>query len=121
MSTNLPAKNLNDSAAKTRLYFDNYGKKPYEFRAVDVDATISFFTKRGFSDEAAVTSSNVLLRQAKLENVSINTILDQLKSFEQTEMSQLVAEILNNNRPATSTLGFRQTIESVSKQRNVVP
>ena len=50
--TNLPAKQLTDSAAKTKLFFDTYGAAPLEFNATEVDATLGFFESRGFSKEA---------------------------------------------------------------------
>ena len=119
--TNLPAKQVQDSAARTKLFFDTYGKAPLEFNATDVDAAVAFFTSRGFADDSAQTVALTLLKQAKLENLKIFEILDSLKGTTTTEISALVSEVLNNNRPSTSTLGYRQQISSVSKQRNVVP
>lgn len=119
--TNLPAKQIQDSAARTKLFFDTYGKAPLEFAATDVDATVGFFTSRGFADDSAQTVALTLLKQAKLENLKIFEILDGLKNVTDTEINALVSEVLNNNRPATSTLGYRQQISTVSKQRNVVP
>ena len=119
--TNLPSKTIQDSAARTKLFFDTYGETPLQFNATDVDATVAFFKARDFGDDAAVTIASSILKQAKLENVNVFEILDKLKAFDQTQISALVSEILNNNRPSTSTLGYRQDIGSVSKQRNVAP
>jgi hypothetical protein len=121
MSTNLPERQINDSAARTKLFFDTYGEAPLEFNATEVDATIGFFTSRGFSQEAAQSISMSILKQAKLENVKIFTILDDLKKLGGLQISGLVSEILNNNRPPTSTLGYRQQTPDITKQRNVVP
>jgi hypothetical protein len=119
--TNLPAVEINDSAARTKLFFDTYGQEALEFNATEVDATINFFTGRGFSDDSAQSISSALLKQAKLENIKIFSILDDIKRLDDLQISGLVAEILNNNRPPTSTLGYRESIPSVSKQRNVAP
>jgi ADP-ribosylglycohydrolase len=119
--TNLPSKTIQDSAARTKLFFDTYGETPLEFNAVDVDSTVGFFQKRGFSDDASQTLAMSLLKQAKLEAISVQSILDTIKNFDDSQIGALVSEVLNNNRPATSTLGYRQQLESVSKQRNVVP
>lgn len=119
--TNLPERQINDSAARTKVFFDSYGKTPLEFNATEVDTTINFFTSKGFNKEAANAISLAILKQAKLENINVFTILDDLKGFDALDISNLVSEILNNNRPATSTLGYRQPISTVSKQRNVVP
>ena len=119
--TNLPEKVITDSAARTKLFFDTYGQEPLEFNATEVDAAVSFFSSKGFTEDAARVTSITLLKQAKLEAISIFNVLDDLKGLNDLEISALVSEILNNNRPATSTLGYRQQISSVSKQRNVVP
>lgn len=119
--TNLPERLIQDSAARTRLFFDTYGQEPLQFNATEVDTTIGFFTSKGFTDDAARVTSLSLLKQAKLEGLNIFTILDDLKGLDDIDISALVGEILNNNRPATSTLGYRQEISTVSKQRNVVP
>lgn len=109
MATNLPNRQIEDNAAGTILYFDTYGEAPLEFSAVDVDATVTFFKSAGFQDDAAQVTSMTLLRQAKLDSTPISVILDTLKGFNTNQLSQLVGEILNNNRVATSSLGFRVT------------
>jgi len=118
--TNLPAKQIQDSAARSKLFFDTYGEQPLEFNATDVDAAIGFFTSRGFERDSAQTVALTLLKQAKLENLNIFEILDGLKNVDNTDISVLVSEVLNNNRPSTSTLGYRKQISTVSKQRNVI-
>lgn len=107
MSTNLPPQPINDSAAATKLFFDLYGREPLQFVANEVEAAIGFFTSRGFALDAAVTTASTLIKQAKLDNVPVFALLDTLKSFDNAELNFLIAEILNNNRSATSTLGFR--------------
>jgi hypothetical protein len=44
-------------------------------------------------------------------------LLDTLSGMEGLQLSALVGEILNNNRPASSSLGFR--VASASKQSQV--
>jgi hypothetical protein len=119
MATNLPARELSDSAAATKLYFGTYNDAPLYFTATEVAVTINFFEKRGFDKDAAQVTSTALLKQAKVEGVPITQVLDQLKGYNDLEISGLVAQILNNNRTATSTLGYRQNIEDVTKSRNI--
>lgn len=119
--TNLPPADKKDSARATKLFFDTYGEAPLELNAVDIDAAISFFSKRGFGDEAAVIVSATLLKQAKLDNVPIFKLLDSLTQFDGLQLSILIGEILNNNRSPTSVLGFRTTPVVVNKIRNIVP
>lgn len=119
MNTNLPAEVIQDSAARTKLFFDTYGDQPLEFNATDVDACIAFFTKNGFEQDAAIVTSVALLKQAKIENVPIYRILDSLEKNVGIKLSALVAEILNNNRTATSTLGYREPVTPSNIIRNI--
>ena len=121
MATNLPTQAATDSAAFTKLFFDSYGQQPLEFLSTDVDSAISFFGSRGFDKDAATITAVTLLKQAKLDNQPIYQILDTLKGFNDLQLSALVGEILNNNRPSTSTLGFRVANgSSFSQTRNIV-
>lgn len=119
MSTNLPPKLIEDSAAATRLFFDTYGEQPLEFNAVDVDACVAFFTGNGFEQDAAIVTSSALLKQAKIENIPIFRILDSLQQFGGIKLSALVAEILNNNRTVSSTLGYREPVTPANIIRNI--
>ena len=119
MPTNLPEEQLNDSAAATRLYFDTYGETPLQFNASEVDSTIAFFTSYGFGKDASTTSALALLKQAKLDGVNIGSILERLKGLDQAQISNLVAQILNNDRVSTSTLGIRTQSVNNLKTRNI--
>ncbi len=119
MTTNLPAQQIQDSAAATKLYFENYGEEALEFPAVDVTAAVSFFQQAGFDLDAASTSAAVILRQAKIDGTPIFEILDTLRNFPAVSLSQIVAEILNNNRVPTSLLGFRRDQIKPNQTRNI--
>lgn len=122
MQTNLPSINNDDSALGTRLYFNNYGALPVALSANDVAAAISFFESKGFDTDAAISVSAVLLDQAKADGLPIYSLLDTLKTFDQIGLSNLVSEILNNNRPSTSTLGYRDSSTTSNLQaRNIAP
>lgn len=120
MATNLPSKQLEDSAAGTKLFFDSYGKEPLQFPASDVDAAVNFFKKAGFDEDASQVTAVTLLKQAKLEGISIFDLLDGLKNLQTLQISTLVGEILNNNRVPTSTLGFKVDVPQTSKLRNIL-
>ena len=121
MRSNLPAPTLStDSGAKTKLFFDEYGQSPLEFNANDVEAAVGFFQSKGFDRDAAEITAAVLLRQAKLESMPVFKIIDQLKGLEGLELSALVGEILNNNRPSSSSLGFKMAnSDDTFKTRNI--
>lgn len=121
MATNLPNQSNPDSATFTKLFFDSYGQAPLEFSSIDVDSSVAFFQSRGFDNDAATITAVTLLKQAKLDNQPIYQILDTLNGFSDLQLSALVGEILNNNRPSTSTLGFRVANgASFSQSRNIV-
>lgn len=121
MATNLPPQQIDDSAAGTRLFFDSYGQQPLEFLSNEVDAAIGFFESRGFDKDAATITAMTLLKQAKLENQPIFQVLDTLSGFNGLQISALVGEILNNNRPSTSTLGFKvSNAASLPRSRNIL-
>jgi hypothetical protein len=121
MATNLPPGPNADSATATKLFFDSYGEQPLEFNSSDVDAAVGFFESKGFDRDAATTTAITLLKQAKIENQPIFQILDTLKGFNNLQLSALVGEILNNNRPSTSTLGFRvANANKISQTRNIL-
>ena len=107
--SNLPTEELADSADKVKEYFDNYYYKQISYPANDVDAVIAFFQKRGFQKEAAISVASVILRQAKIDNVKVFELLDTLKGFEDVQLSSVVAEVLNYNRPKISKLGYKLT------------
>lgn len=123
MSTiNLPAVTKTDSASSTKLFFDTYGSRPLEFGANEVTASIGFFTSRGFEEEAALTTAMTILRQAKIDGVGVFEILDTLKELNGTQLSAVVAQILNKYRPNTSSLGFRAlNVIKINQTRNILP
>ena len=121
-SINLPAVTKTDSASSTKLFFDTYGSRPLEFGANEVSASIGFFTGRGFEEEAALTTAMTILRQAKIDGVQVFEILDTLKELNGTQLSAVVAQILNKYRPNTSSLGFRAVnVIKINQTRNILP
>ena len=102
-------------------FFDTYFSKELSFPSNQVDAVVSFFTKRGFDKVSAISVSTTLLQQAKIDDVKIFKLLDTLSGLNEIQLSSIVTEVLNYNRPKTSTLGFKRT-ESADKieKRNIV-
>jgi hypothetical protein len=120
MNTNLPSTVIEESASATKLFFDEYGQAPLEFSASDVEAAIGFFQNQGFDRDAAEITAMVVLRQAKFENIPVFKLIDQLKGMDGIKLSALVGEILNNNRPSSSALGFKLgKVEDNLKTRNI--
>jgi len=119
---NLPPATKEDSAAKTKLFFDTYGQNPLEFSADEVNYSVGYFLSKGFAEDAAQATASVLLRQARIDGVKVFEIIDQFKELDGLQLGNVVAEILNRYRPNTSTLGFRETLVSKPNQtRNIRP
>lgn len=118
--SSLPGQIKQDSAAGTKLYFGQYGERPLEFGANEVAAAIAFFQSRGFDNDAATLTAQILLQQAKFDGAPVFKLLDTLKTFNGVQISAIVAEILNNNRNSSSSLGFRAVLlEKQNQTRNI--
>jgi len=118
--TNLPIKTENDSASSTKAFFNAYGNTDLEFAANEVSAAIGFFQGRGFDEDASILTAQVILKQAKLDNIPVFKLLDTLKTFNGLQISAIVAEILNNNRNSTSVLGYKVVaVEKQNQTRNI--
>lgn len=114
MSTNLPISQIQDSASGQKLFFDSYGREPLAFSANEIESTIAFFEKNGFDRDASVIIAGLLLKQAKLDNLSISTILKGLEGNDNLNLNAFIAEVLNNNRSPSSSIGFR--VSDISKE-----
>jgi len=117
---NIPVVRNLDPAGPTKVYFDTYGSRPLTFGAGEVEESIAFFTSKGFSNEAAVSTAMVILEQAKKEGRPVFAILDTLKEFNGVQISTVVGKILNKNRKPISTLGFTSgLIPAENVRRNI--
>jgi hypothetical protein len=120
MAGNLPSSHQT-STQTVRSFFDNYFIKQNSFPAVEIDAVVGFFTKRGFDQSSAGSISIIMLNQARTENVSVFKFLDTLKALTDIQLSQLVAQVLNTYRESTSYLGYRiQPVTDTYESRNIL-
>lgn len=69
-------------------------------------ALVGYFTKRGFEDSSAREFSTVLIEQAKLQQIPTFQLIDTLKGLTDVQLSEVITQILNLNRPKSSTIGF---------------
>ncbi len=122
MTTNLPSDDTATGAEKTKLFFEEYGQRTIEFSAVELDRVVSFFSARGFDQDAAVTTGLTILRRAKADAVSVSSLLDSLSGLVDAQISRIVTEILNNDRKPISFLGFKvDSSRTEFLSRNIVP
>lgn len=107
-NSNLPPTEISiDSSSEAKKFFNSYYQESITISSDTLDATVDFFKKRGFDQNAATTVSSVLLSQAKIERVPIFKVLDTLKGLNEIQLSQVVQEILNYRRIRISTLGTK--------------
>ena len=107
--SNLPQKEKDKlDNTQERLVKTNYQDK-FEFAQNEIDITISFFVKRGFSRQSAEDTAYIILQQAKIDSVPVGKILDELTYSNPAKLSELVSTILNANRYKSSRLGVRNT------------
>jgi len=117
---NLPIDNTTGQVS-TKQFFDSYFKNPVSFPAAEIDATIAFFTKRGFDTSSARSTAIIMLNQARIENVSVFSLLEKLKGLTDVQLSQVVAQILNAYRENTSLLGYRTAVQTDTfEARNIL-
>jgi hypothetical protein len=117
---NLPT-NSNSGSVTTKQFFDNYFQNPVSFPAAEIDATVAFFTKRGFDATSASSTAIIMLNQARIENVSVFSLLDKLKGLTDVQLSQVVAQVLNAYRENTSLLGYRTAVQTDTfEARNIL-
>ena len=109
------------SDQKVNKVFDQYFTASQNFPSNEVDAVVGFFENRGFEKTAAVSTATTLLSQARLDNVNVFELLDTLKGLESVQISAVVAQVINYNRPSTSTIGFRRdNQDNLSEKRNIL-
>ena len=119
--SNLPSK-VQDSLKRsvTKLTEDNY-VDPFSFNVGEYDAAIAFFVKRGFERASAEQLAYIILRQAKIDDVNPQEVVEKLGDASPVELSEVTQMILNSTRFKSSRLGTRQNKETKSiVSRNIV-
>ena len=118
---NLPTLEPVDSAGEVRQFFDKYYNHQISFPTNQIDAVLAFFLKRGFDQESARSTGIVLLNQARIDIVSVFSLLDTLKALTDVQLSQVVAQVLNAYREKTSLLGYRVAqVTDTFESRNIL-
>jgi hypothetical protein len=117
----LPSPETTDSAKPVLDFFNAYQKEPISLASNDVDSVVGFFEKRGFEKSAAISVASTIITQAKTDNIKVFKILDTLRGLSSVQLSVVVTEILNYDRPKISSLGFKlkETIAEL-EARNII-
>ncbi len=118
--TNLPTPSVTDTSDEVKSFFDKYFTSQISFPSNQIDAVLGFFLKSGFDEQAAKSTSIVLLNQARIDNVNPLQLVDTLKTLSAPQLNAVVTEILNAYREKTSSLGYKITeIEETFESRNI--
>jgi hypothetical protein len=112
--------NTNDSAKNTLDFFENYNKKQINLKSSDIDQFQSLLVKKGMQELAARETTTLILKQCNIDEVDPQTIYTQLKETPNMELTDILGEILNINRPVSSTLGTKLNFGDNNAKRNII-
>lgn len=120
--SNLPTQQrTKDDASATLKVFDTYSVAPLNIDATTYDAMAGFFTSRGWGEDAAKSTSYIIIKQAILDNYNPFELIDTLKGLTDVEISALINEIVNYNRYKTSSLGTASPFQPAEEvARNII-
>jgi hypothetical protein len=121
MATNLPKESTNDSASEVKEFFNQYLTQKISYPSNEVDAVIGYFENRGFEKASAIAVGTALLQQAKIDDLNVFELIDTLQGYDEVQLSNIVANVLNYSREKISTLGYKieSKYEKVEK-RNII-
>ncbi len=88
--TNLPEKEKDSLLTTIDNLTKNQNTEPFSLNQNDYDAAIAFFVKRGFGRESAEKTAYIILRQAKIDSVNPQELLDQLTKASPVQLSELI-------------------------------
>lgn len=112
--------NTNDSAKNTLDFFENYNKQQINLKSSDIDQFQSLLVKKGMQELAARETTTLILKQCNIDEVDPQTIYTQLKETPNMELTDILGEILNINRPVSSTLGTKLNFGDNNAKRNII-
>lgn len=112
--------NTNDSAKNTLDFFENYNKQQINLKSSDIDQFQSLLVKKGMQELAARETTTLILKQCNIDEVDPQIIYTQLKETPNMELTDLLGEILNINRPVSSTLGTKLNFGDNNAKRNII-
>jgi len=89
-------------------------------QANEFTALVGYFTKRKFDKASAQEISSILIAQAQSQDIPTFQLIDTLKGLTDVQLSEVITQVLNLNRPKSSTLGFVANIRPNSfEARNI--
>jgi len=123
MPTNVYTNNAEksqNSADTTLDFFNNYNKAQVNLKSSDVDAFVDILTRKGMQEETAKTTTRIILQQCSIDGIDPMTVYEELRQSTRMELTETVGEILNVNRPKSSTLGTKKIATDNTAKRNII-
>ena len=106
MYNNLPPKSGSGSSSDlTNKTLSAYQDIPVQLDQNVLTAMIGILENRGFSEDSAESIATTILIQAKRDDYNPMSVLETIKTIDNTTLNQVISEILNYNRFKTSVLG----------------
>lgn len=78
----------------------------------EFDALVGYFKKRGFEDIPSREISGILIQKATNDNIPVFRLVDTLKGLNPIELNTIITQVINADRPRSSTVGFNQDIKT---------
>ena len=89
-------------------------------QANEYTALVGYFTKRNFDRSSAEEISSILIAQAQSQDIPTFQLIDTLKGLTDVQLSEVITQVLNLNRPKSSTIGFvSNTKPNAFEARNI--
>lgn len=110
----------NNSADQTTDFFNKFNKAQINLKTSDVVAFNDLLTRKGMAPETAKHNTNIILRQCNIDEVDPMKIYEELRQTPNMQLTDLLGEILNINRPKSSTLGTAKEKTTNSAKRNII-
>ena len=123
MSTNVyttVGESANNSSDKTLDFFNSFNKQEINLKSSDVTAFVDLLTRKGMAPETAKQSTNIILKQCNIDEIDPMTIYEELRQTSNMQLTDTLGEILNINRPKSSTLGTAKEKVDNSAKRNII-
>jgi len=113
-------KAVQDKSNQPSRMLNRYFNQEIYYTPAEIDAVVGYFQKRGFDEVAAVNTASLILQQAGVDKIPAFELIDTLKGITDVQLSNVVAQILNLNRSASSTIGYRVSKIELYEERNIV-
>ncbi len=119
--SNLPTSTDDRFVKSIKELTENQYADPFSLNVAEYDTAIAFFVKRGFDRGPAEQLAYIMLRQAKIDDINTQEVLDKLGTASPLQLSEVVQMVLNASRYKSSRLGSRETKKSKDIiSRNIV-